>query len=106
MPPPKRRHPPRPSAPPAPLEPLGAIVREYEQWRRSQSGKPGRGALRDYWLQRDRQHGQRPDYALWRQTQCPESPPERRQEPIELAVRALRAPEPLVGWPVLALVPG
>lgn len=82
-----------------------AIVREFDQWRRGQPGKPSRGAIRDYWKQRDQKHGQRPDYLLWRQMLCAESPLERRHDPVELALRALRAPDPLIHWAALSLVP-
>lgn len=87
------------------MEPLGTIVRDYENWRRSQSGKPAKGALRDYWRQRDPKQGQRPDYLLWRQTLGGESPLEKRQDPVDLALRALRAADPLVHWAGLALAP-
>lgn len=81
------------------------MVRDYEQWRRGQAGKPSRGALREYWRQRDQRYAKRPDYMLWRQTQCLESPPEQRQNAAELAMRGLRHPDPMIHWAVLALVP-
>lgn len=96
----------RPPPPPAPLVSLAQIVREADQWRSAQSGKPGRGALRDYWRAQDARHGARPDYQLWRHTQCPDSPPERRQDVAQLAVQALRAKDAETGFAALVLVIG
>lgn len=104
MPAPSRHR--RSPAPPPPPEPLLGIVQAHEEWRRSQNGKPGRGALRDYWRPRDQKHAQRPDYLLWRQTLCADSPPEKRQDNIDLALRVLRAPDAATLWAALSLLPG
>jgi hypothetical protein len=106
MPAPNHRRQHRRPAAPAPLVSLAVIVHEAEQWRRAQNGKPGRGALRDYWRAQDAKHGARPDYQLWRHTQCPDSPPERRQDVAQLAVQALRAKEAGHGFAALVLVLG
>ena len=84
---------------------LFMMVQEYEQWRSTQNGKPSRPALRDYWRAQDAKHGRRPDYQLWRQTQCPDSLPEKRQNNAALALAALHSKEPLVYWSALSLMP-
>jgi hypothetical protein len=84
---------------------LFMIAQEYEQWRSTQNGKPSRPALRDYWRAQDAKHGRRPDYQLWRQTQCPDSPPEKRQNKAALALAALQSKEPLIYWSALSLMP-
>ncbi len=107
MPPPNhRRQQRRPTPPSAPLVSLVVIVSEAEQWRSAQNGKPGRGALRDYWRAQDAKHGARPDYQLWRHTQCADSPPERRQDVTQLAVQALRAKDVEMSIAALVLVLG
>lgn len=106
MPAPRRPRPPQPAArKPAPIVPLGTVIREFEAWRSAQTGKPSRGALRDYWQKQDAQHAQRPDYALWRELHGADSPPQRRQAPAELALRALKSPESAILWAALALLP-
>lgn len=96
----------RPTAPPTPpLIPLGVVLREHEAWRRSLSGKPTRGTLRDHFQKLDAKHAQRPDYALWRELNSTDSAPAKRQDPAALAQRALRAPDPLVQWAALCLLP-
>lgn len=107
--PPHGRRPPsrhRPAPPNVTSTPLGEIAREYETWRQAQPGKPSRGALRDYWRPLDAKHGPRPDYLLWRQLQCPDCPPEKRQDVVELAARALKAREVSSLLPVLLLLAG
>lgn len=104
MPPPSRHHPRRPSPPALTLN-LATIVQDYEGWKRSQNGKPSRSALRDYWRAQDTLHGARPDYQIWRHTQCPDSPPEKRQNVGQLILRGLQAKEPLIHWATLALMP-
>ncbi|MEQ1749917.1 MAG: hypothetical protein ABL974_10870 [Prosthecobacter sp.] len=101
-----RRQQRRPAPPPAALVSLAVIVSEAEQWRSAQNGKPGRGALRDYWRAQDTKHGARPDYQLWRHTQCADSPPERRQDVTQLAVQALRAKDAEMSFAALVLVLG
>jgi hypothetical protein len=85
---------------------LFVIVQEYEQWRSTQNGKPSRPALRDYWRSLDAKHGSRPDYQLWRHTQCSDSPPEKRQNNAALTLAALQSKEPLIYWAALSLMPG
>lgn len=106
MPPPNRSKHRRPSPPPAPSVPLAVILQEADQWRSSQNGKPGRGALRDYWRVQDAKHGARPDYQLWRHTQCADSPLERRQDVAQLAVQAVRAKDTEAGFSSLLLTLG
>ncbi len=81
------------------------IVQEYDQWRSSLNGKPSRPALRDYWRAQDAKHGKRPDYQLWRQTQCPDSPPEKHQNVAALAFTALQSKDPSIFWSALSLMP-
>jgi len=81
-------------------------VREFEAWRKAQPGKPGRGALREYWRPQDAKHGPRVDYLLWRHLHCPDSPPEKRQDIGELAVRALKEREVSLVLPAIMLVAG
>lgn len=106
MPAPRRSRPTKPAARPAPpLIPLGTVIREFEAWRTTQTGKPSRGALRDYWQKQDAQHAQRPDYALWRELHGGESPPQRRQDVAELSLRALKSPDSPILWAALTLLP-
>ena len=84
---------------------LFVIVQEYEQWRSAQNGKPSRPALRDYWRAQDAKHGSRPDYQLWRHTQCPDSPPEKRQNNAAITLAALQSKEPLIFGAALSLMP-
>lgn len=102
------RHQSRRPQPPrqAPVLPLAAIVAEYEKWRQSQNGRPGRGALRDYWRAQDAKHVARTDYLLWRHTLCPESPPEKRQDVAHLITQALRHADADVRFEMLALAAG
>lgn len=86
--------------------PLAAIVADFEKWRQSQNGRPGRGALRDYWRAQDAKHAGRADYQLWRHTQCPESLPEKRQNVAQLITQALRQGEGEARWEILALAVG
>lgn len=95
----------RRSSPPLVTVGLSMMVQEYEQWLSAQNGKPSRSALRDYWRAEDAKHGRRPDYQLWRQTQCPDSPPEKRQNNAALALAALHSKEPLIYWSALSLMP-
>ena len=101
--PPRHRSAPQPQVS---STPLGEIVREFEAWRKAQPGKPGRGALREYWRPQDVKHGPRVDYQLWRHLHCPDSPPEKRQDIAELAVRALKVREAPLALPVIVLVAG
>ncbi|TDU80895.1 hypothetical protein EI77_00196 [Prosthecobacter fusiformis] len=100
---PRKTQPPARNA--APIVPLGTIIQEHDRWRKTQPGKLGRGALRDHWQKLDAQHSQRPDYLLWRELQGTECPPQRKQDPVDLAVRALKSPEPAIHWAALALMP-
>lgn len=86
--------------------PLARIVTDYETWRQSQNGRPGRGALRDYWRAQDGKHGMRADYQLWRHTLCPESPPEKRQDVAALVMQALRHGEGEARGDTLAMAAG
>lgn len=107
MPAPNRHHSRRPQpSRQVPVLPLAAIVAEYEKWRQAQNGRPGRGALRDYWRAQDAKHAVRADYQLWRLTQCPESPPEKRQEVTQLITQALRHADAEVRFEMLALTAG
>lgn len=92
----------RPTAPPP--TPLSSVIRDHDRWRSNLSDKPTRGALRDYWKKLDTQYAQRPDYLLWRELHDQGSPPQRRQDLIDVATRAIKAPEPIIHWPALALV--
>lgn len=108
MPAPRRpRQPSRPQrpAPAPPVIPLGIILREHDTWRRSLPGKPTRGALRDHWQKQDAKQGQRPDYALWRELNSSEAPPQKRQDTADLAQKALRASDPAIQWAALCLLP-
>lgn len=102
------RHQSRRPQPPrqAPVLPLAAIVAEYEKWRQAQNGRPGRGALRDYWRAQDAKHAARADYQLWRHTQCLESLPEKRQDVTHLITQALRHSDADVRFEMLALAVG
>lgn len=101
------RHRHRPAAaPPASSLPLADITRAFDAWRQAQAGPPARGALRDYWRAADAQHGSRPDYLLWRHLHGGESPPEKRQDPGETALRALKSRDPAVLRPSVLLVAG
>lgn len=80
-------------------------MQEYEDWKRPQNGKPSRAALRDYWRGQEATHGTRPDYQIWRHTQCPDSPPEKRQNLGQLILRGLQAKDALILWATLSLMP-
>lgn len=80
-------------------------MREFESWRATQTGKPSRGILKDYWQKQDARYAQRPDYALWRELHGSDSPPQRRQDVTELSLRALKSPESPIFWAALTLLP-
>lgn len=101
----RHRHRPA-SAPPASSLPLAEIARAFDAWRQAQPGPPACGALREYWRAADAQHGSRPDYLLWRHLHAGESPPEKRQDPGETALRALKSRDPAVLRPTVLLVAG
>lgn len=100
---PRKPQPPARSA--APVLPLGSIIHEHARWRSALPGKPTRGTLRDHWQKLDAQHGQRLDYQLWRELHGGESPPPRKQDPLDLAIRGLKSPEAVIHWAVLSLLP-
>lgn len=79
---------------------------DHEAWRKAQTGKPGRSALRAWWKPVDARHGPRPDYLLWRHLHGADCPPEKTQNVAELAAQALRLKEPVQVLPVIALVAG
>jgi len=101
--PPRHRSAPKPQVS---STPLGEIVRGFEAWRTAQPGKLGRVALREYWRLQDAKHGPRVDYQLWRHLHCPDSPPEKRQDIGELAVRALKEREVSLIVPAVIVVTG
>ncbi len=105
MPAPRPKRPSQPQRSATPVVPLGALIQEHDRWRGSQPGKITRGALRDHWQKQDAQHGKRPDYALWREMHGAESPPQKRQDPVDLAIRALRENDPVIHWAALTLLP-
>lgn len=91
----------RPTAPPP--TPLSSVIRDHDRWLSTLPNKPTRGHLRDYWKKLDAQYAQRPDYLLWRELHDQSSPPQRRQDLADVATRAIKAPEPIIHWPALAL---
>jgi hypothetical protein len=101
----RSRKPQPPARPAAQTVPLGRVIQAHDQWQSSQQGKPGRSALREYWQKLDAQHGQRPDYQLWRELTGHNFPPPRRQDPVELAIRGLKMPDAVMAWGTLALLP-
>lgn len=99
------RKPQPPARPAAPTVPLGTVIQAHEQWLSSQPGKPARGALREHWQKLDAQHGPRLDYQIWRELTARDFPPPRRQDPLDLATRALKSPDAVIAWATLALLP-
>lgn len=89
---------PRRSTPP--LRPLGDLVRALPA--------AGSGGARPagFWKEADARHGARPDWLLWRRLLSGGSPPAgSREDAATLALRALRAREPVVASAALALLP-
>ncbi|MEN3939690.1 hypothetical protein WJU23_00225 [Prosthecobacter sp. SYSU 5D2] len=99
------RKPQPPARPAAPTVPLGMVIQAHDQWLSSQPGKPARGSLREHWQKLDAQHGPRLDYQLWRELTARDFPPPRRQDPLDLATRAMKAQDAVIVWGTLALVP-
>ncbi len=89
---------PRRSTPP--LRPLGELVRALPT--------AGSGGARPagLWKEADARHGARPDWLLWRRLLSGGPPPAGcREDAAALALRALRAREPVVASAALALLP-
>lgn len=105
MPVPRRPRPsPNRNPTPAPAVPLGQIVHEHESKLLSLPGKPDKQTLRKHWQQLDTQHGQRPDYLLWRLLQDRGFPPAKRQDTADLMLRSLRSDLP-AQWAAVSLLP-
>ena len=92
------RHGPR--RPPEVLRPLGDLVRALPP--------AGSGGSRPaaFWKELDTRQGDRPDWLLWRRLLSGGPPPAGgREDAGALALRALRAPDPIVAMAALALLP-
>lgn len=93
------------TAPPrAPFLPLGEIAAALRIPPDIEGAKPDRKVRAEVWRQSDKTQGERPDYLLWRHTLCRECPPDKRRDPLELALNALRANDPQIQWASVALV--
>ncbi|HEY1084030.1 MAG TPA: hypothetical protein VGE29_17335 [Prosthecobacter sp.] len=105
MPAPRRPRPsPNRNPTPPPAVPLGQLVHEHEDRLRSLPGKPDKQTLRKLWQQLDTQHGQRPDYVLWRLLQDRGFPPAKRQDTADLMLRCLRS-DVSAQWTAVPLLP-